>query len=198
MPTPDDVRKWLSEIAKGYLDLGADSPALAAAALAMLKPVPAPTPEPELPAGYLTPHFTLGELTASQTAAARGIDNTPDAAELAELKKTAELLEAIRDGLGGHPLIISSGFRCDELNSAVGGATNSAHRWGGAADFTVPAYGSPLEVCRALEPHLGEFQIDQLIHENNAWVHVGRAGSGVAPRCQCLTIADGRTIAGFA
>jgi zinc D-Ala-D-Ala carboxypeptidase len=198
MSTPADVRNWLSEMAKGYLDLSADSAALAALALDMLRSTPAPAPEPELPAGYLTEHFLLAEFTRSDTAQAQGIDNTPDETELAEIQATAELLEAIRALLGGHPVTISSGFRCPSLNAAVGGASDSAHLYGAAADFEVPEFGTPLEICKALEPRLGELQIDQLIHENDSWVHVGRAIHGAAPRCQCLTISGGQTMTGFA
>jgi len=47
-------------------------------------------------------------------------------------------------------------FYCSAaLNRAVNGAANSAHLWGGAADFTVPGFGDPADVIRAITPHLG-------------------------------------------
>jgi hypothetical protein len=88
------------------------------------------------------------------------------------------------------------------LNEAIGGASNSAHLYGCAADFTIPGFGDVLDICRALKPHLRELGIDQLIDESASgasWVHVGRAiPPSTAPRYQCLTIANGATTTGFA
>jgi hypothetical protein len=145
---------------------------------------------PPLAKFHLTPHFTLAELTRSDTAQAQGIDNTPDADEVDELGETALLLEKVRTLCGNHPVVVSSGFRCPELNAAVGGASNSAHLYGCAADFTVPGFGSVLDVCHAIRPHLAAWGVDQLIYENG-WVHIGRAIPPSTARAQCLTI-DGR------
>ena len=148
-----------------------------------------------LPEGYLTPHFTLAELTYSSTAEINGIDNSPNDDELAELTKTAELLEEIRSILGA-PVVVSSGFRCEEVNTLVGGAENSAHRWGGAADIEAPEFGDPLAICKAIEPHMVTLGIDQLIYESGGgayWVHVGRPEPGNGARCQPFTIANGAT-----
>lgn len=129
----------------------------------------------------LTEHFTLAELTASETAARLGIDNTPSDAIIHNLTRTALLLEQVRTLLG--PPIISSGYRCPALNSVIGGAPRSAHMLGLAADFIVPAFGTPLEVCQALSANA--LQYDQLIHEFGRWVHIGlREGE---PRRQDLT-----------
>jgi zinc D-Ala-D-Ala carboxypeptidase len=134
----------------------------------------------------LSPHFTLEEMTASQTAARLGIDNTPAPAELGELQKTAELLERVR-AVTERPVFITSGYRAPAVNQAVGGAASSAHMWGGAADFIVPGYGSPLEVARFLATFAESLDFDQLIHEYGGWVHIGRAREGKARR-QLLTI----------
>jgi hypothetical protein len=188
--TISDVTDWLGDIAVGRLDLRADNIGLATTALTMIEPAPEP--------GDLSPHFSLAELTYSDTANAMGLDNRPDEEIYGELSLLAnDTLEKIRTLLGDLPVVISSGYRCPELNAAVGGAANSAHLYGAAADFTVPAYGTPLEVCRALQDHLAELEIDQLIHENDAWVHVGRAPGGGQPRCQCLTIDNGQTVTGI-
>src|SRR5262249_25598518 len=84
---------------------------------------------------------------------------------------------------------------------AVGGASNSAHLYGCAADFTIPDFGDVQDICHALEAHLRELCIDQLIDESGTgarWVHVGRAiPPSTAPRCQCLTIANGATTTGL-
>lgn len=130
----------------------------------------------------LTEHFTLAELTASETAARQGIDNTPSDVIIHNLTRTALLLEQVRTLLGA-PVIISSGYRCPALNSAIGGAPRSAHMLGLAADFIAPAFGTPLEVCQALSAN--GLQYDQLIHEFGRWVHIGlREGE---PRRQDLT-----------
>jgi zinc D-Ala-D-Ala carboxypeptidase len=155
-------------------------------------------PQQGLPPGNLTPHFTLHEFTASDTAAMRGINNTPTPAALAQLEQTAELMELVRAKCGANPVLISSGYRCPALNSAVGGASNSAHLYGCGADFTVPAFGSVLDVCHAIEPHLAEWGVDQLIYENAAWVHIGRAiPPSTTARHQCLTINSGGTYNGI-
>ena len=146
----------------------------------------------------LSRHFTLYEFTYSDTALAMGIDNAPESDAMASLQRLARrTMEPIRWLLGAQPILITSGYRCPELNMAVDGASNSAHLYGCAADFQCPEFGTPLEICRAIEPYLAGLQIDQLIHENESWVHVGRAPSGTPPRCECLTIDNGQTVLGI-
>lgn len=116
----------------------------------------------------LSRHFTLDELTFSQTAARRGIDNKPSREVVAHLTTLAEGLEKVRALLGG-PIHISSGYRSPELNAAIRGAKKSAHLEGYAADFTCPSFGSPREVVRAIAASVIEF--DQCIQEG-AWVHI--------------------------
>lgn len=113
----------------------------------------------------LTPHFTLEELTITQH---RGIDNTPPPEIVERLKALAEHLERVRVILA-KPMIVSSGYRSPKLNRAVGGTLRSAHIHGYAADFICPAFGRPIDVCRALL-HAG-LKFDQLIEEGT-WVHV--------------------------
>jgi zinc D-Ala-D-Ala carboxypeptidase len=89
----------------------------------------------------LSPSFVLSEFLDSQQGARLGIDNTPDAACLAGIRNfLAPGMQKVRDLLG-HPVVISSGYRCPELNRAVGGARNSDHIRGLAADFTCPGFG---------------------------------------------------------
>lgn len=132
----------------------------------------------------LTDHFALSELTQSETAARRGIDNTPSSAIVENLTRTAQTLERVRALLGSKPILISSGYRSPALNKAIGGASNSAHVQGLAADFICPGYGSPLDICKRLVSAGLEF--DQLIQEGT-WVHIGLAASGQRPRQQVLT-----------
>jgi hypothetical protein len=140
----------------------------------------------------LSPHFTLAELTQSQTAAREGLDNTPPAEMVDALRKTAELLERVR-ALLGKPILVSSGYRSPRVNRAVGGAAQSAHMLGCAADFSCPSFGSPLEICRAIAA--SDISFDQLIHEFRAWVHIAWAP---LPRRQVLTIDKAGTRAGLA
>lgn len=82
----------------------------------------------------LTKNFTLEEFTKSVLAKNKGIDNTPNDVEEFYIKKLAEQLQKIRDAYK-KPIIISSGFRSEKLNKAVGGAKNSDHRFGAAVDI---------------------------------------------------------------
>lgn len=117
----------------------------------------------------LTEHFSLSELTASATAQRLGIDNHPGLEIISHLTQLAMQLERVRHALGDKPMIISSGYRCPELNKAVGGARRSAHMEGWAADFTCPDFGSPLEIVRALAAT--NLPFDKLIQEGR-WVHI--------------------------
>jgi uncharacterized protein YcbK (DUF882 family) len=117
----------------------------------------------------LSNHFTLEELTRSETAARRGLDNTPDAETIENLKLLAAGLEEIRELLG-KPMQITSGYRSLKVNSAVGSKPTSAHVKGFAADFICPEYGSVSDVCRAIRD--SGIAYDQLIHEFGSWVHV--------------------------
>ncbi len=140
---------------------------------------------PPLPLGYLSPNFSLAELTASQEAARRGIDNTPGPEELANLYRLAACLEDIRMLVGNVPLLPSSAFRCKRLNRVIGSDDTSAHVLGLASDFTAPRYGNPLQLAR-LVADKGPWSIDQIIFETT-WVHVGLAPANVKPRRQVLT-----------
>lgn len=116
----------------------------------------------------LSEHFTLEELTFSQTAVRNGINNNPSQAVRNNLKTLADNLEKIRTFLG-NPLRISSAFRCMELNRKIGGSVNSAHMDGLAADFTCEKFGKPIDVVKAL--HKSGIKVDQVICEGT-WVHV--------------------------
>lgn len=120
----------------------------------------------------LSDHFSLVEMTASR--AHPGIVNIPTAAQIARLVNTAHGMEQIR-ALLGKPIIVHSGFRCPELNHAVGGSLTSDHMQGDACDFVCPDYGSPLEVADAIWS--SGIKVDQIIREGGnhegvgGWVH---------------------------
>jgi uncharacterized protein YcbK (DUF882 family) len=133
----------------------------------------------------LSTHFTLDELTASQTAARKGLDNTPNATEVANLVRVAALLEEVR-ALLNKPILINSGFRSKAVNDAVGSRDTSQHRIGCAADIRVPGM-TPREVVEAcIAANIG---YDQIIEEFGSWTHISVPDSPARPpRRQALTI----------
>lgn len=125
----------------------------------------------------LTKNFSLDELIFSNTAAQSGIHNQPNEGQIEKLQALAEnVLQPLRDYFG--PVTILSGFRSANLNRAVGGAHNSQHLHGEAADLRVIGVGNDLVfqyICDNL-------RFDQVILEhvpaNNphrGWVHVSYA-----------------------
>ena len=97
----------------------------------------------------LSQNFSLEEMTRSETAARRGLDNTPDAETIEHLRETAALLEQVRELLG-HPITITSGYRSLKVNSAIGSKPTSDHVLGYACDFVCPGYGDVTAVCHAI------------------------------------------------
>lgn len=134
----------------------------------------------------MSPHFSLAELVASETAARRGIDNTPGPVELDNLVLLASRLEEVRMLLGNRPIIVSSGYRSPALNEAVGGAKNSFHMRGLAADFIAPRFGTPAEAVAKIAASTIDF--DQCILEYGRWVHFAIAAEGRKGRRQVLRI----------
>jgi len=137
----------------------------------------------------LSSHFTLEEMVASQEAARHGIDNTPPADVVDRLRKTCQGLEAVRIVLGCAPIVVSSGFRCLELNRRLGSKDTSQHRTGEAADFICPGFGGPTVVAYALRDSGIEY--DQLILEFDRWVHISFAAK--RRRHEALVIDAGGT-----
>jgi hypothetical protein len=134
----------------------------------------------------LSEHFTLAEMTVSETAARQGLNNTPDADSTANLKRTCAMLEKVRALVGG-PIVVTSGYRGPAVNAAVGGSKTSAHMTGRAADTNRPGL-TPRQFAEKVKPKMKEFGIDQMILEFDSWVHLGIARVGETPRCQILTI----------
>ena len=115
----------------------------------------------------LTEHFSLRELTLSETAVRRGIDNTPPSEAVESLFALCEnILEPARRALG--PIKVTSGFRNQAVNRLVGGQTNSQHLVGEAADIH-PLKVSLHELYRWLYLNT---PFDQLIWEFGRWIHV--------------------------
>jgi uncharacterized protein YcbK (DUF882 family) len=134
----------------------------------------------------LTPHFTLDELTASETAARNGWDNSPNDAELENLKRLADFLEQVKVVLGGKPVMINSAFRSKKVNDAVGSRDTSQHRIGCAADIRVPGMTPDQVVKAVIASGIG---YDQVIREFDRWTHISIPNSvDTSPRKQALII----------
>lgn len=128
----------------------------------------------------LTANFTLEELCASDTAKARGIDNTPTKQAVVNLTHLAiKVLQPLRVGLK-EPISISSGYRSPALNRAVGGVSNSQHLTGEAADINI---GGDIAKGKRIFNYIRyNLPFDQLIWERNKqgvyWVHVSYCKDG--------------------
>ncbi len=129
-------------------------------------------------------YFTREELIRSRIAQEKGIDNTPPQALDHSIRLTMAGLERVRAFLG-HPVTVTSGFRCFALNSLpeIGGSNDSQHMRGEAADIKCPGFGSPQKVAQALVPMRYILGIDQIILEPT-WVHVSFT---TEPRYEVLT-----------
>jgi uncharacterized protein YcbK (DUF882 family) len=126
------------------------------------------------PNQQLSENFTLGELIKSDTALRHGLDNTPNREQIYNLKRlTREVLQPVRDHFG--PVHVNSGFRGNEVNTAVRGSKTSDHCKGYAADIEVSGR-SNYELAVWISDNL---DYKQLILEfytlgvpNSGWVHV--------------------------
>ena len=117
-------------------------------------------------------YFTFDELIHSDTADRLGIDNTPTSEAVSNINDlVTNVLDNLRDGWG-RPIIVTSGYRCNELNVAVGGTCNSQHLKGQAADIVSDDFdafrGFVRRWCK-------DNEFDQCIFEhsgNSEWIHI--------------------------
>lgn len=117
----------------------------------------------------LSEHFTLKELTVSQTAVRFGLDNTPSDREVGNLQDLCKnVLEPVRTGTNS-AIIVSSGYRSREVNKKVKGSKNSQHLEGKAADI-ISVKLSVKDLYNWIKH--SEILYDQLIYEFDEWVHV--------------------------
>ena len=138
-----------------------------------------------LPTDKLSPHFTFGEMTYSETALRHGWANYPDPQSIDNLKRLCLLLEQVRL-LFLAPLNITSGYRGPQVNEAIGSKATSQHCIGCAADFKVAGF-TPDEVCRKILR--SNIRFDQLIREYNSWTHISVPNDPERPnRGQALII----------
>ena len=126
----------------------------------------------------LSQHFSLVEFTRSATAEKLGICNEPPVTVVSNLQCLCQkVLEPLRV-YADTPIVISSGYRCQQLNEAVGGVKNSQHCTGEAADIHLP----DIKTGRAWFDFIARFLVfDQLIWEHSAdatWIHVSHRRRG--------------------
>ncbi len=133
----------------------------------------------------LSPNFTLEELTHSEVAERKNLDNTPNATEIANLTRLAGLLEQVRELLN-KPIMINSGFRSKAVNDSVGSKDSSQHRIGCAADLRVPGMTPKQVVTACIAVGL---PFDQIIEEFGSWTHISVTNQATdKPRGQALII----------
>lgn len=116
-------------------------------------------------------YFTIRELTHSNTAVAKGIDNTPTAEVEKNLQALIEhVLDPLREAYG-KPIKVNSGYRSPKLNKVLGGVANSQHQYGYAADITAGSREGN-KVLWNLAQKL-KLPFDQNIDEYGyKWVHI--------------------------
>jgi zinc D-Ala-D-Ala carboxypeptidase len=126
----------------------------------------------------ISPHITYAEAVKSNTAQRFDIDNTPGEKELSAMKSIALVIfEPLRDGLGNHPIAITSFYRSPVLNYRVGSSMHSQHIKGRAMDLDADVFGNltNLDIFNYIRDN---FVFDQLIWEFDnpdgtpSWVHV--------------------------
>ncbi len=129
--------------------------------------------------GDISRNFSFSEFEYSQTAVENGITNAIPSAEVRQAIRglVETVLQPLRNGLGV-PLIINSGYRCEDLNKLLGGAKTSQHRKGEAADIRSPFY-SPWGIANMILK-MG-LPFDQLILYPS-FVHVSHKRKGVQRR----------------
>lgn len=137
-------------------------------------------------------YFTISELTHSDKARELHIDNTPFSYTIIDnlTNLTENLLDPIREAWG-KPIIITSGYRSDALNKAVGGSKTSAHRYGLAVDVVPQNMAVFDKFVAFVKDYLKDKDYDQLILEQKGgsrWLHIGYKSADGKQRVQNLKI----------
>lgn len=126
----------------------------------------------------LSKYVSLAEVTRSDTAKRKGIDNSPTAEHLENLKVISEeVFDKVREHFGV-PIFISSGYRSAALNKSIGGSATSDHNLGKALDLDQDGHGNGVTNMDVFKYIKDNLEFDQLIFEfgtdkNPDWVHVG-------------------------
>jgi len=130
----------------------------------------------------LTKNFTVAELSRSEAATRKGVDNTPPPDAVENLRALCEkVLQPLRDALG-RPMRVNSAYRGPEANKAVGGSKTSQHMTGEAADIEFDGFDNMALAQKIVDMKL---PFDQIILEfytpgdpNSGWVHVSHKRNG--------------------
>ena len=120
-------------------------------------------------------YFSVSELCASATALREGIDNRPSKCAYHLLHVLVDqLLDPIREAWG-EPIVVSSGYRCKELNTLIGGVKNSHHLLGCAADIIAGNKADHRRLFNLIQQmqQQGQIRFTQLIAEKDyQWLHI--------------------------
>jgi hypothetical protein len=139
----------------------------------------------------ISKYFTIEEMILSQTATRLEINNSPNQEVIHSMELLCNnLLDKIREAIG-KPVHVTSGFRCYRLNEAIGGAANSQHIKGEAADITVS--GMTVENLFQFIKNSG-FEFCQLIQEFDQWVHVSYSEGKNKKECMKAIKQYGKTV----
>ena len=141
----------------------------------------------------VTPHFSFDELTKSGSHPELVALNRRKAASYMDnIQLVANQLEVLRHSIGDLPITVYSGFRCEELNRAVGGAKLSGHLFGLAADIVADVLG-----VKELFEHIRKFpppHTAKVIHEqlkSGHWVHISFSKEATVKPVYLITM-DGK------
>jgi len=146
----------------------------------------------------ITKNLSLSELTASRTAKRLGIDNTPTKEHLENLKEVGAIIfQPLRDFFKT-PIYVSSGYRSEALNKAIGGAKSSQHMKGEALDLDADVYGviTNADIFHYIKDNL---VFDQLILENvgndgtGGWIHVSYSNGKNRGKVMVMDIVNGKS-----
>jgi hypothetical protein len=119
----------------------------------------------------LSKYFSLEEATYSETASRLGIENTPNAEQLANMTLAARRLDELRENIG-KPIIVNSWLRIPRLNASIPGSSKTSHHVTGfSIDCRVNGM-SALELCKRAESIYRGGGFDQIIHEFGSWMHI--------------------------
>ncbi len=132
-------------------------------------------------------YFSIQELTASATALREGIDNRPSKCAYHLLHVLIDqLLDPIREAWG-EPIVVSSGYRCKQLNALVGGVKNSHHILGCAADIIAGNKADHRKLFKMIQKmqQEGRIKFTQLIWEGDGrWIHISYVPGNL--KCQVI------------
>ena len=132
-------------------------------------------------------YFCVEEMISSATALREGIDNRPNKCAYHLLHVLVDqLLDPIREAWG-EPIVVSSGYRCKELNTLIGGAKNSHHLLGCAADIIAGNKADHRRLFKliVMMQQSGQIRFTQLIWEGNGrWIHISYVPSDL--KCQII------------